>query len=776
MKRLFHVIFISFCIFPSFVYANVYTNQEITKPSSVSNSTEIVKLIDIKGNKTINVSSILSKIKTRAGQPYLDTVISDDLKRLYNTGYFSDVRVKKIPYMGGVKVVIYVKEKPIVDEITFSKTRYIKIKAIKEKLKTVVGKFLDKRLLKEDINTIKQMYVNKGFTNAEVDVQSFVDDVTNKASVHFMIKEGNRVVVRRIYISGNYHYPDKRILKIIKTRSKTLFNSGKFKQEVLDEDMERIMAFYEQNGFIDANADYTIKKMKKGGLEIDIHIDEGKQYFIDSVVVVGNKEVTDKEILSVIKNVKQGEIFSKERVEEDINNIRALYFDRGYIFANVEDSTSLDEYTGKVKVKIKINEGEVAYIRKIKIQGNTRTRDIVIRRELRMFPGDRFDGGKLRRSKERLNNLGYFEEVGFDIEDTSIPNEKDLVVQVKEAKTGTFSFGGGFSTVDKFVGFIEIEQRNFDITNWPTFTGGGQHLQLRAETGSTRNNLILSFFEPWLFDYPVSFGFNAFRTERTKEEDIGYAYDEERVGGDISLGKQFSEYVSGTVSYKREVITIDNMDSNVSADLAAEKGTNTVSMISFDLKRDSRDNVFSPTKGFIISGSFDIAGKFFGGDKEFYRTQFIGSYYIPLKFDSVLEFRLRAGVIDAYGDSSKVPIFERFFAGGARTIRGYDERKVGPLDSVTNDPIGGEGMLVANIEYTIPIIDIVKMAAFFDSGNVWADMNDFGSGGIKSGVGIGLRVKTPVGPINLDYGYPLNKEPGEDSRSGKFYFSISRGF
>ena len=321
-----------------------------------------------------------------------------------------------------------------------------------------------------------------------------------------------------------------------------------------------------------------------------------------------------------------------------------------------------------------------------------------------------------------------------------------------------------------------MEQRNFDFANWPTFTGGGQDLELRFEGGSTRTNSRLSFTEPWLFDYPVSGGFDAFRTQRFKDNDIGYAYDEERLGGRIRFGKQLTEYISSTLDFESQQTTIENLDSNVSADLAAEAGKNTVNMLGLGLVRDARDSVFSPNKGLYLSGNFDVAGGAFGGDKDFYRIQTKTSYYIPLVYSSVLEFRVRTGFANAYGDSSKVPIFERFFAGGAQTIRGYNERRVGPLDSNTEDPVGGESVLVGNIEYTVPVVEFIKLAGFFDAGNVWPQVEDFGSGDLKLGTGLGLRIKTPIGPVNLDYGYPLSDEPAEEERTGKFYFSISRGF
>lgn len=741
--------------------------------------TKMVKGIDIVGNKSIGVAAILAKIKTRVGQPYIENVVSDDLKRLYNTGYFFDVKVDKQDVDGGYKVVVTLVEKPIVEEITFSKLRYFNKRALETKMKTKKGKFLDNKSLKDDINTIEEMYAKKGLSQAKVEVETFNDETTNKASLHFIVREGYRVKVKVINVTGNIAYSDRKIIRVIKSRRAWMFNSGHLKEDVLEEDMDRIKAFYEQNGYIDAKANHTIDYLNQGRVVINITLDEGKRYYIGDLVIAGNSIASEHEVKAAMTTIKPGNIFSRAKLEEDVNNIQTMYFDMGRIFAKVNESTSLNNENGRVDVRLDIEEGGLAYIDKIKIQGNTTTRDIVIRRELRMYPGEQFDGKKLRRSKERLRNLGYFEDVGFDIEDTENSELKNLIVQVKEAKTGSFSFGGGYSTVDQLVGFVEIEQKNFDITNWPRFTGGGQDLLLRAEAGSTRRNLQLSFTEPWLFDYPISGGFDLYHLQRDKERDVGYAYDEKRMGGTLRLGKQISEYVSVGMSYNLQNIEISDMDSNVSADLAAEEGENLVSTLGFNINQDYTDSVYNPTKGWVWSNGVDLAGGFLAGDKDFYRFQTKGSYYVPIKIRStstVLEMRGRAGIVKAYGDTEKVPIFERFFAGGSRTIRGYNERKVGPLDPLTNDPIGGEAMLIGNIEYTVPIIEIIKLAAFFDIGNVWAKTGDFASGGYKAGSGLGLRIKTPIGPVNLDYGYPLNDEPGEETRSGKFYFSVSRGF
>ena len=755
------------------------SNKKEKIPASfkpVPEEKKIIKAIDVEGNKTISLAAILAKIKIRVGQEYLQNIISDDLKRLYNTGYFSDVSVDRKEFNGGFKVTIYVTEKPIVEKITFSKIRQLNPKALKNKIKTKEGKFLDKKILSDDIKTMQEFYAKKGLTAAKIDAETSVDEVTNKATLHFVIEEGQRAQIGRIKVIGNKAFPAKRIIKIIKTRSHWLFNSGFLKEDILKEDMDRLKAFYGQEGFIDAHAEYSMGHLPGGRLAVNINIEEGKRYYVGGITVQGNRILSTPEILNTMESVKTGKIFSREKLEKDLASVRTVYFDRGYIFADIKDSTSLNPENGKVELRLDVSEGNLAYVEQVKIQGNTRTRDIVIRREIRLYPGDQFDGAKLRRSKERLKNLGYFEDVSYDIEDTDTPEHKNLVVQVKEAKTGSLTFGGGYSTIDQVVGFAEVEQKNFDFANWSTFTGGGQDLSLRAETGSFRNNTRLSFTEPWIFDYPISGGFDAYRSERKRERDVGYAYDERRLGGDLRFGKELSEYVSTGITYRLEQIRIANLADGVSADLAKEAGTNNVSSLDFSLTRDTRDSVFNPSKGLYLNGTFDVAGGVLGGDKDFTRLQNRVSYDIPFKFDSVLDLSLRTGFAKAYNGTDSVPIFERLFAGGAKSIRGYNERKVGPIDPSSQDPIGGESLLVGNVEYTIPVVDFLKLATFFDTGNVWSKARDFGSGNLKSGAGLGFRVKTPIGPINLDYGYPLNNEPGEQKRSGKFYFSVSRGF
>lgn len=769
-----------------------FCQEASSSPADVSAGGEkLVTAIELKGNKSISSNTVVSKMKTSIGSVYRENIISDDLKRLYLLGFFEDIKIDTEDHKGGVKVIVSVTERPIIEKVTFNGFKRLKIRtftkagvksyglsAVKT-LQVAEGAYVDYPSLSEDLETIAGWYEQKGFSSSEADFKVEVDPATNKASVQFVVEEGARLRVVDVFVKGNRAFSDRRILRLMKTRRAWLFNRGILKNEVLDEDMERIRAFYRKNGYADVTASYEIDSYAKraGSLFITVTVDEGPLYLIGTVTVTGNEEIATATLKDALTKTVPGEVFSQEAVKEEKAAILSLYFDRGFISASVDESTSVNPDTGWVDIGYAITEREVAYVSKIHIRGNVKTRDLVIRRELRIHPGDRFDGTKLKRSRERLQNLGYFESIGYDIEDTQEPDKKDLIVDVQEAKTGAFSFGGGYSTVDEFVGFIELEQKNFDWKNFPYFTGAGQDMRVRASVGTVTQGFDLSFTEPWLFDYPVSFGFDAYKRQRQRESDLGYAYDEDITGGALRLGKELTEYTRGSLRYRYDIIEITDIDPLSSEDLKREEGENAISSLTPGLTYDSRDSVFDPRSGDLLRASIEWAGGAFGGDKDFWKAFTSASHYFPLPWKSALEAKVRVGLVDVYGDSDYVPIYERFFAGGAYTVRGYDERSLGPIDALTEDPLGGESLLVGNLEYVYPVLEFLKLAVFYDIGNVWENMGDVGSGGFRSSVGLGVRVKTPIGPISLDYGIPLDKAPGEEERGdGQFHFSASHGF
>ncbi|MFH1202570.1 MAG: outer membrane protein assembly factor BamA [Candidatus Omnitrophota bacterium] len=747
----------------------------------VQEKTQRVSAIDIIGNKTISTATILSKLKVKLGQTFSDQVIKDDIKKLYSLGFFSDIEVDTQDYEKGVKVIFTVKELPIVDNIIFQGRHAIGEYALKSAMKTKKDEFLEQTKLKDDIQGLVKLYQRKGFSHVSIDSKSDLDENTNKVKVTILIDEGTKLMVSKISINGNAAFGYKKVLSIMKTRRPfiwplTIIRNGLYKEGTLKEDIDKIRAFYKRGGYQDVEVEYSTEKLKKNKVAVSINIKEGIKYVVGTVSIEGNSIVKEQEIRSNLSECLPGKVFSQDGLSQDVSNIQSLCFDKGYIFAEVKESTSLDAQTGRVNITYNIAENQIGYVDMIKIRGNIKTKDVVIRRELRIYPADRFSGEKLRRSRERLNNLGFFEEINYDTEPGSAPNKKNLIVQVKESKTGEFMFGGGYSSVDQFIGFAQIEQKNFDWRNFPYFTGGGQDLSLRAELGSLRKEFGLSFTEPWIFDYPLSFGFDLYNRSHYRDTDVGYAYDEKRTGGDLRLAKELSEYLKAHLFWRFDNIEITNIDEAASSDLKKEEGQNTIISTEFGLDRDTRDNIFEPTRGRLLSGAAELAGGPLGGDKNF--TKFIGSFsnYIPITRKSVLQSEIRAGITQPFGSSDEVPIYERFYAGGSDTIRGYRERKVGPIDAATDDPIGGEALLIGNLEYVFPLVEYIKGATFFDVGNVWSKVKDFGSSGYKSSVGLGLRIKTPLGPLRLDYGYPLNKEPGETKRQGRLHFSISHGF
>ncbi|MBN2120751.1 MAG: outer membrane protein assembly factor BamA [Candidatus Omnitrophica bacterium] len=747
-------------------------------PAFSQNSPGLVSSIEIRGNKMVGSDKIVTQIKTRINESYNENVINDDIKRIYALGYFEDIYVETREQEDNkVKVIFVVKEKPVLKKVTIEGSQKIREHVLKKKIDLKEGSFLEEMQLKEAQEVISDLYTKKGFPKTNVDYQILLDEETNEAEVVFNIYESGRLKIKKIFIRGNITFPDGRILKLMKTRPTWfLFRAGFFKATTFEDDLERIRDFYKKEGFQDVEVSYNTEvDQVRGFMYITVTIEEGRRYLIGEIKLEGFNNISERKIRDVMF-LKSADIYSEEKVQNQLAKIHEVYFDEGYIFAQIKPLPFVNPDTGFVDITFNIKENNLVYIRMVDVRGNTKTKDKVIRRELRIKPDERFDGKSLRRSKENLQNLGFFESVNFDTEPTDRADYQDLVVEVKEAKTGTFSFGGGYSSINEFIGFVELRQRNFDVFNFPYFTGAGQDLSLYLQTGTTAAEYMLSFTEPWIFDKPISFGFDAYLRQHDRESDVGYGYNEKKRGGRLRLGKRFSDFLSAGANYTFETVTISDLSENATNALKQEEGENNISSVGLSLAYDRRDSVFNPTKGFIISSSLDVAGGGLGGDKDFIRVYSSFSNYFPLFRNSVLELKLRTGFAQAYDNSDEVPIYERFFAGGSSSIRGYHERKVGPIDPISEDPIGGEALFLGNLEYTYPLGDYLKLAAFYDTGNVWARYSDFLSGDLFSSIGLGIRVKTPLGPISVDYGWPLDLEPGEEKKEGRFHFNISRGF
>jgi len=752
---------------------------QVVFSQSYDNDGKTVVSVAVKNNKAISRETVLSKVKIKPGEIYRQDIANEDIKRLYATQYFMDVSIDVSSVTGGISVTFIVDEKPVIADITFTGNKVFRAGKLKSSMKSKPNEMLNLALLTQDMSDIREMYVKKGYPLVEAKYDIDVDKAENKATINVTIDEKTRVKVASVTIKGSKAIKADAIKKAMSTKpaSWILFRPGTFKEEVFHDDIDNIRSMYDDIGYLDIEVNPRLDYKEDGvTLDITLEINEGKLYTVGDVTVTGDLVLPAKDVWAKISS-KPGKPFSARGIRNDTINIRQYYFEYGYLNVVIDAERHLNQSTGKIDISINIDPKDVVYVGKIEVKGNQKTREIIIRREIRVYPGEKYNGDKIKRSKERIYNLGFFENVSFDTEPTEVPNIQNLIVTVKETKTGEFSFGGGYSSVDMLVGFVEVTQRNFDILNFPTFTGGGQNLAIRAELGMVRNNFNISWTDPWILGFPYLFGFDAYRASHNKSGDLGWMYDETRTGGAIRLGKELTERLYAMATYKLEDVNISNIVSGASQAIKDEDGSNWISSILFELTYDARDNRYSPSKGFLVNGTLEDAGGMFMGDKNFVKGTATAALYHTFFEKVVVELKARAGMVGPYGDSKTVPTYERFYAGGQNTIRGYKERRVGPRDSATNDPVGGEAIMVLNAEATFPVYEnIIKGAVFYDIGNVWERTGDFMKvGDLVAGAGVGVRVKTPVGPVRVDYGYPLS--PNYDkNKSGEFYFSMSRGF
>jgi len=735
-----------------------------------------VALIKIVGNKTVSQETIALRIKVRVGQIYNENVVNEDVRNLYSSGFFEMVTAEKEKSATGVTVTFKVKEKPLVKRLVFEGNKAVSAKKISDEISMVIkeGGFVDENRLKDASGKIKDLYVKRGYPRAKVEYKVTTIVEEGKVEVKFTIDEKKVEKVRDIVIRGNKFVSRDKIRKIIKTKPAWLLNAGIYKEEILPEDEKIIVDYYKANGYSDvivsAKGVYKAK-----GVYVEVEITEGPRYYVGTVKIEGNDKVDAGELKKVL-SAKKGSVYSEQLAYDNGSRLREAYMEKGYIFCQISHAPHVNADTKKVDLTYSIVENNVAYIDKIRVENNYKTRDNVVRREMRIFPGERFDGKKVRRSKERLERLGYFEEVRFGTEAAAAPDQVDLIADVKEAKTGTLSFGGGYSSIDKFTGFIELRQQNFDYRNLQTFTGGGQDISVAANVGSVSDQYGFSFTNPWIFDKPISFGFDAYKRDHQPDSLTGYDYKESVTGGALRLGREFNDYFRVDGAYKYDSLRISDVSDTASLRIKEQEGRMDLSSVQLGFSADSRDSIKAPHRGGYFSNMVQLTGYCLGGDRTFLKDTLTASLFVPVMERLTTEFRARYGIANAFDHSDVIPLYERFFVGGATTVRGYRERRLGPVDPLSNDPLGGECMFVANLEMVYKMVDFISPVIFYDAGNAWANSGGLFSSRLYTSAGVGCRLNTPIGPISLDYGWPFQLEPGRSKKTGRFHFNVSQGF
>ena len=721
----------------------------------------LVKGIEVRGNKKIDTFAILAKIKTKEQQPLNQQLLREDLKAIYQMGFFEDVQISTEEVEGGNKVIFTVEEKPFLVEIQFSGNKEIEAQTLKDKMTLKDQTFVDRQQIKENAEKLREYYEQEGYFETRVTpVLKTVEE--DKVTLTFHITEGAQAQIKWIRFEGNQALSAGELKKAIETRryfwlTSWLTSSGIYKKEILEQDVERIKELYLDHGYlqVQAGTPRVILSHDKKWFEITFPIVEGEQFRVKSIEFNGNTLFSADELRPRLQ-LKEGEIIQRSLLHEDVRAVTDEYGAKGYLFTQVIPRLNPDPFTRTVQVVFDVKEQGPVVVRRINILGNDKTRDKVIRREIRVNEQEVIDTQALRRSFQRINNLNFFETAEIVPQELKV-NLVDLQVRVKEKPTGTFSVGGGYSSVDRLVALVEITQGNL--------FGRGQLLRGRLETGQRRTTYSLTFREPYLLDYPVAGTVDLFDQERNFN-----SYKESRRGGGLIFSKEFNEYASGSIGYTRENLRIFDTPKDPSGQCTAALlicdqellGRTSTSSLSMSVARDTRDFFFDPSRGARNVISYEHAGTFLGGTNEFYKVILDSSRHFPLWFDTVLSVHGRLGYAYPFGDK-KLPQGERFYVGGLNSVRGFKFGEAGPIQN--GDVIGGNKQLIFNLEYSFPIVTEAKIkgVVFFDAGRGFDNAERIGLSGLRYGAGFGIRLLLPIGPIRLEWGKNIDPRPGEKS-------------
>lgn len=776
---------------------------------------ERVESVEIRhvGPAAVSDDLVRAHIRVRAGDTISSAATSADVRSLLATGYFRDARVAMEPTAGGMRLIYVLQGKPVLTEIRFEgNTKYSRRKLLRQ-VDSKIGEPLDDYKLFQAAVQMQQLYQKAGYHRTTVRAETVINENLGRGTAVFVVEEGPRTRIVDIEFVGAEALSQRQLRRAIKTRRWWMFSwltgSGKLKDDQFQEDRGRLLEFYWERGYLDFDIqNVTFEESDPRRLTIRFHIFEGRQYTVGNVEFVGNELFSDAEIRDGIvvmgRNVQprmlEGTVFTPSGLERDIRAIQDFYGARGHIGRGESDRIPVmaqkrpNLERGTMDLEYRIEEGTPSYIEKIEIKGNTRTRDRVLRRELAVAPGEVFNMVRVQISQERLRGLQYFNKVETEVDPTDIPDRKNLVIGVEEGSSGSFFAGAGFSSIESLFGFVGMTQGNFDLFNPPYFTGGGQRLRLQATVGTRQQNYEIRFVEPWFLGRRLQFELDLYHRDIRYFSDL---YNQTETGARVGLIQAlWRENLRGGINYTIENIDIDFRHSatqtnlivqpgpgrsrtsrprppDISPELAQEQGSWLVSKVGLSLAYDTRGGGLLPNRGQRTEFRPTFAGGPFGGDVDFYKLQLESAWYFRgLAPGHVIEVLGRLGTLEPYGSSDRTHIWDRFYLGGAYTMRGYRYRDVGPKDSL-GEPIGGDSYWMGSVEYSLPIIERLRFALFYDIGAVNRRSFDFDTSNYHDNWGLGLRINIPqLGPLRLDYGFPIQHD---DTVRGKPRFQFSVG-
>lgn len=729
------------------------------------------------GTAIVSEQVVRANMQIREGGDLDDAMLDRDIRSLYRTGLFEFIEIKREAVNDRVfNLVVEVTPKYRVLAIRYEGNRRVKDRRLEREIKTRPNTALDERQVKEDAEKIREYYQKTGYNQVAVNYAIERDRATSFGTVIFRIREGERVKIADVRFVGNESIKARRLKKEMETKKYWAFSwllgTGRLKDDEFEDDLDKLRTYYREQGFLDVEIapdriifDYP----KPNRLVITINIDEGRRYKVGDITFKGNK-LHPTAILRRVIRQRTGSIFTPSKLDKDIERLEDFYGHDGYLDTRVRLNRKPNIATGNIDIEYEVAESEKFNVESLVIEGNTKTKSTVIVRELVLGPGDVFDTVRMKISKLRLENTRFFEDVSVTPQETNIPGRRNLRIAVKEGRTGNLSFGAGFSSLERATVFAEISQGNFDLFNRRSlFQGDGQKFRLKMSLGSLSSEVSFAFEEPYLFERRLGLGFTLFRTSSEYNSTF---YTEIDTGGEVYLRKSLFGMFEGRLSYSYQVISIEDVSPSASQVLRDIAGDNPVSMVGFQLLRDTRDKIINTTMGNRIELNTGIAGGVLGGDEDFYRLELRGAQYFPV-FETqtqVLHLLGRAGVIQNYGNSNDVRIYNRYYLGGPTTLRGYEFREVAPRDEF-GEVIGGKSYAFFSAEYSLDIVSPIRFAVFYDAGFVNSGAYDFNPRDFTDNFGFGLRLFVAGSPLSLDFGIPLTSD--KRARSGnQFNFSF----
>lgn len=729
-----------------------------------------IEQIVIEGTQRIEPATVRSYMVVAEGDAFDAERINQSLKSLYATGLFSDVAMRR----EGGTLYVRVAENPVINRIAFEGNRRLDDETLQEQVQLRERVVYTRSKVQQDAQALIEIYRRSGWFAATVEPK-VIRLEQNRVDLVFEIDEGEQTGISRIMFVGNREFSDSNLRDVIVTEESRWYDlfavNDTYDPDRLTFDQEQLRKFYLSEGYADFRVISAVAELTEDreSFFITFTIEEGERYRFGTIDIDSQLPNLDIDSLFQHLTTEPGGWYNAEEVETSIGNLDDQIGNFGYAFVDIRPRLDRDPEGRLINLTYEIGEGPKVFVERINIRGNVRTEDRVIRREFRLIEGDAFNTSKLRRSQQRIQNLGFFAKVDVQNNPGSSPDRTVIDVEVEEKPTGELSFGLGFSTLDGPIGDISIRERNF--------LGRGQDLRLRFQGSGRSQTIDLGFTEPYFLDRPLSAGFDVFRINQDQQDES--SFDQDELGFRLRSGFNITERLAQSISYSLRRVQITNVGSNASSFVQSQEGDNVISEVTTGLIYDTRDSRFFPTDGYFARANVDVAG--LGGSVNYFRSRIDGGYYVPLLEDVVLSFQLEGGGI--FGLSQDVRLSDRFFLGGSQ-VRGFEIAGIGPRDASTDDSLGGELYYAGTVQIRFPLglpEELgISARVFSDVGSLFSISED-GTGTItgdesapRASIGAGLGWISPFGPINLDYAVPLLKDDAD--RTENFRVSFGTNF